>query len=135
MAPVGNVNNVNGLASILGRRVSSLPMNDLSLPLGVLFKAKSIWDGIIEKKKCRLAGWKKRHLSKGGRVTLTKSTLYIMTNLFFISKKVLFKKRKAALSTQKVYTGTAKAAHKKKKRTQQTLKNQKPSISIPHYRT
>jgi hypothetical protein len=34
---------------------------------------------------------------------------------FFFFKKVLLKKRKAPLSTQEIYTETAKAAHKKKK--------------------
>jgi hypothetical protein len=38
-----------GLASILGCKVSSLPMKYLGLPLGASFKAKSLWDDIIEK--------------------------------------------------------------------------------------
>lgn len=50
--------NVEGLASILGCRVSSLSMKYLGLPLGASFKAKSIWDDIIEKVECRLAEWK-----------------------------------------------------------------------------
>jgi hypothetical protein len=44
---VGNVSNVEGLVSILGCRVSSLPMKYLGLPLGASFKIKSVWDGII----------------------------------------------------------------------------------------
>jgi hypothetical protein len=43
LVPVGNVNNVEGLACILGCKVSSLPTKYLSLPLGASFKAKSIW--------------------------------------------------------------------------------------------
>jgi hypothetical protein len=46
---VGNVNNVDGLANILGCGVSSLPLKYLGLLLGAPFKAKSIWDGVIEK--------------------------------------------------------------------------------------
>jgi hypothetical protein len=46
---VGHVMNVKGLASILGCMISSLPMKYLGLPLGASFKAKSIWDDIIEK--------------------------------------------------------------------------------------
>jgi hypothetical protein len=82
LVPVGNVMNVEGLASILGCRVSSLPMKYLGLPLGVSFKAKSIWDDIIEKVQRRLAGWKRMYLSKGGRVTLIKSTLSTMPTYF-----------------------------------------------------
>jgi hypothetical protein len=53
---VRNVNNVDGLANILGCWISSLPMRYLCLPLEASFKAKSIWDGVIEKIERRLAG-------------------------------------------------------------------------------
>ena len=46
---------VEGLACILGCRVSSLPKY-LDLLWGALFKAKSIWDSIIENMKCWLVG-------------------------------------------------------------------------------
>jgi hypothetical protein len=39
---VGNVMNFEGLASIFGCRVSSVPMKYLGLPLGALCKGKSI---------------------------------------------------------------------------------------------
>jgi hypothetical protein len=51
---VGNVDNVDGLAGLLGGRVSSLPLKCLGLPLGVAYKAKHIWDSVIEKIECRL---------------------------------------------------------------------------------
>jgi hypothetical protein len=63
---VANVNNVDGLAGIMGREVSSFPLKYLGLPLEASFKAKSIWDGDIEKIEHHLAGWKKMYLSKGG---------------------------------------------------------------------
>jgi hypothetical protein len=52
-----------------------LPKKYPGLLLGASFKAKSIWDGIVEKIECRLAGWKQAYLSKGCRRTLIKSTL------------------------------------------------------------
>jgi hypothetical protein len=74
LVPVGNVDNVTGLADILGCGVSSLPLKYLGLPLGACYKAKPIWNGVVEKIERRLASWK-RMLSKGGRITLIKSTL------------------------------------------------------------
>jgi hypothetical protein len=60
---VGDVGDVEGLARIHGCRVSSLPMKYLGLPLGVSYRATSIWNGIIEKMECRLAGWKMLYIS------------------------------------------------------------------------
>jgi len=72
---VGNANNVDGLANILGYTLTSLPMKYLGLLLGAPFKAKSIWDGVIEKIECHLVEWKMMYLSNGGRITLINSTL------------------------------------------------------------
>jgi hypothetical protein len=80
--PIDKVSNVDELASILGCRVSSLPMKYLGLPLGASFKAKSIWDGIIEKMELWLASWKRMYLSKGEMITLIKSTLSNMPTYF-----------------------------------------------------
>jgi len=60
---VGNVGNLEGLACIIGCKISSLSMKYLGL-LGACFKANSIWDGIIRKIECCLAGWKWLYLSK-----------------------------------------------------------------------
>ena len=72
---MGDVPNVIDLAGILGCQVSALPLTYLGLPLGVFFKNKSIWNSIVEKVEKSLAGWKRFYLSKGGRLTLIKSTL------------------------------------------------------------
>lgn len=47
--PVGNVDNVGCLVSILGWKESSLPVAYLGLPLGAHFKVKSIWEGILDR--------------------------------------------------------------------------------------
>jgi hypothetical protein len=51
---VGNVINVDGLAGILGCKVSSLPLKYLGISLGASYKAKSIWDGVMVKIEWRL---------------------------------------------------------------------------------
>jgi hypothetical protein len=75
LVPVGDVDNMDELADIMGCGVSSLPLKYFGLPLGAPFKAKSIWDDVVGKIERRLASWKRMYLSKGCRVTLIKSIL------------------------------------------------------------
>jgi len=75
LIPVGNVDQVSRLADILGCGIASLPVKYLGLHLGASYKSTLIWNGVIEKIEHRLASWKRLYLSKGGRVTLIKSTL------------------------------------------------------------
>ena len=82
LVPVGDVLNFPDLVEILGCRESALPLKHLGLPLGASFKDKSIWNPILEKMERRLAGWKKLYLSKGGKVTLIKSTLSSLPTYF-----------------------------------------------------
>jgi hypothetical protein len=70
------------LAGILGCRVSSLPLKYLGLPLGAPFKAKSIWDDVVGKIERQVGSWQMMYLSKGGRVTLRKSTLFNLPTYF-----------------------------------------------------
>jgi hypothetical protein len=79
---VGNVDNMDELADIMGCGVSSQPLKYLGLPLGAPFKAKSNWDDVVGKIERRLARWKQMYLSKGGRVTLIKSTLSNLPTYF-----------------------------------------------------
>jgi hypothetical protein len=72
---VGNVQQVDYLASILRCEVASLTLEYLGLSLGAPNNASHIWDGILEKMERRLPGWKLPLLSKGGRVTPIKNTL------------------------------------------------------------
>jgi hypothetical protein len=75
MVPIGDVPNIQELAAMLDCRISALPINYLGLPLGARYKSKALWDPVLEKMGCKLAGWKKLYLSKGARLTLVKSTL------------------------------------------------------------
>ncbi|RVW41216.1 Retrovirus-related Pol polyprotein from type-1 retrotransposable element R2 [Vitis vinifera] len=59
--PVGDVEDILELAAELGGRVGSLPSHYLGLPLGVPNRATSMWDGVEERIRRRLALWK-RHL-------------------------------------------------------------------------
>ena len=82
LVAVGAVPNMDLLVAVLGCKQGSLPMKYLGLPLGAKFKDKSIWNPILEKMERKLAGWKKLYLSKGGRVTLIKSTLSNLPTYF-----------------------------------------------------
>ena len=46
------------------------------MPLEASYKALAIWTPIVEKIERRLAGWQEIYLSKGGCLTLLKSTLF-----------------------------------------------------------
>ena len=52
------------------------------MPLGSSFKTASIWNPILEKMEKKLSGWKRLYLSKGGRLTLLRSTLSSLPTYF-----------------------------------------------------
>ena len=70
--PVGRVENLEALALDFGCKVGRLPTSYLGLPLGAQHKSVAVWDG-MEKR-----FWKRQFISKGGRITLIRSTLYSM---------------------------------------------------------
>ena len=76
------MNNLDTLANILSCSVGNLPMKYLGMPLGTSFKTASIWNPILEKMEKKLSGWKCLYLSKGGRLTLLKSTLSSLPTYF-----------------------------------------------------
>ena len=53
--PIGVLEEIEEMAVELGCRVGSLPSHYLGLPLGAPHKASSIWDGVEEKVRRRLA--------------------------------------------------------------------------------
>ena len=90
--PMGNVMNLDDLALELGCRTGTLPTTYLGLPLGMRHNTTEVWDGVEERFRKKLAFWKRRYISKGGRLTLLRSTLsnlpiYIMS-LFRMPKGV-----------------------------------------------
>ena len=90
--PIGPVGNVDKLALELLCGVGSLPTLYLGLPLGAPHKASRVWDSIEEWFRKRLASWKTQYISKGGRITLIRSTLSSLSiyysSLFRMSQKV-----------------------------------------------
>jgi hypothetical protein len=75
MVPVGVVDSMPSLASLLWCRIGTLPMLYLGMPLGAPYKGLSVWNSVLEKIERRLASWQTLYLLKGGRLTLLKSTL------------------------------------------------------------
>ncbi|RVW97198.1 putative ribonuclease H protein [Vitis vinifera] len=90
--PVGKVDEILEMAVELGCKVGQLLSTYLGLPLGAPNKAGYVWDGVEERMRWKLALWKRQYLSKGGRITLIKSTLASMPlyqlSLFHMSKVV-----------------------------------------------
>lgn len=82
MMPVGEVENLHELVNLLYCKVRSFLMTYFRMPLGASFKSTGIWNPILEKFQCRLAGWKRTYLSKGERLTLLKSTLSGLPNYY-----------------------------------------------------
>ncbi|RVW22037.1 putative mitochondrial protein [Vitis vinifera] len=55
LIPVGRVENIDDLDLDFGCRLGSLPSTYLGLPLGVPFKSVTVWDGVKERFRRRLA--------------------------------------------------------------------------------
>ena len=92
IVPIREVSNIHNLANILQCRVGSLPMIYLGMPLGTSYKTAFIWNVILKRMEKKLSSWKRLYLSKGGRLTLLKSTLSSLStyylSLFTVPKAV-----------------------------------------------
>ena len=75
LIPIGKVSNVMKLATIFCCRVGVPLTTYLGLPLGAAHNSMVAWDEVEERFRKRLAMWKRKYISKGGRLTLIKSTL------------------------------------------------------------
>ena len=64
-------------------RILSLPFSYLGIPIGDNPRRSVLWDPIIRKYERKLATWKHRHISFGGRVTLINAALTTIPIYFF----------------------------------------------------
>lgn len=99
LIPIGEISNIEHLASVLGCKVGSLPSTYWGLPLGVPFKSIHAGDAVEERFQRRLALWKRQYLSKGGRLSLLKNTLSSLP-IYFMSLFVI--SHKASLRLEKI---------------------------------
>ena len=84
--PVGRIDSLENIISVLRCRIGKFP--SLGLPLGALFKSSRMWDIVEERFRKRLSLWKRQYLSKGGRLTLIKSSLSSLP-IYFMSLFVI----------------------------------------------
>ncbi|XP_026378866.1 uncharacterized protein LOC113273346 [Papaver somniferum] len=90
---VGNVQDIEGMAEIMGCSCDCFPTQYLGMPLGDKSNTASKWDRIVEICKARLASWKRKTLSRAGKLTLIKSVLQSIPiyylSLFMAPSKVI----------------------------------------------
>lgn len=98
MIPNGIVEQVEELVLALRWKEGRLPSTYLRLPLGARFRSIAIWNQVEERFRKRLTLWKRKFISKGGRLTLIKSTLSSLPiyflSLFHISRIVKLRLKK-----------------------------------------
>ncbi|KAK3231065.1 hypothetical protein Dsin_002946 [Dipteronia sinensis] len=75
-------------ASVLKCKAETLPISYLGLPLGSWPSSKAMWTPVIERIDKRLAPWKRKFLSKGGRLTLIKTVISSIPTYFMSIFKI-----------------------------------------------
>lgn len=81
---VGNVHNLDYLATTMGCKTMVLPSTYLGLPLGESYRSSNKWDSFTEKFEARLLSWIAKSLSHGGKLTLILSVL-VSTPIYIFS--------------------------------------------------
>ncbi|XP_071704405.1 uncharacterized protein [Rutidosis leptorrhynchoides] len=74
---------INDMARLLGCKVGEFPFTYLGLPVGAKMNKISNWSPVLDKVGKRLADWKARAMSFGGRLTLVKSVLNSLPLYYF----------------------------------------------------
>ena len=72
-------------ARYLNCRLLAIPFLYLGIPIRANPRCTDVWDPIVKKCERKLAKWKQKLLSFGGRVTLKKSVLNSIPIYFFSS--------------------------------------------------
>ena len=67
----------------LNYRILSLPFTYLGIPVGDNQRHSELWDPLIRKCERKLATWKHKHISFGGRMTLINAVLKAIPIYFF----------------------------------------------------
>ena len=68
------------LADVFGCKIGVLPCKYLGLSLCLGVPKKHLWELVVERIEKKLSSWKGRYLSMGGRLTLIKSVLPVVTS-------------------------------------------------------
>lgn len=83
--------------------IGSFPFKFLGLPVGANPRRCSTWEPIVDSLKKRLAAWKGRYLSIGGRITLINSVLSSLPLYFFSFFKAPKKVLKSLVAIQRKF--------------------------------
>ncbi|XP_071712759.1 uncharacterized protein [Rutidosis leptorrhynchoides] len=73
---------LRSFAEVIGCDVGSFPLEYLGIPIDFACGRVAMWDPIIQNFKRKLAGWKGRCLSFGGRLFMVKAVLLCLPLLF-----------------------------------------------------
>ncbi|KAK3198650.1 hypothetical protein Dsin_022065 [Dipteronia sinensis] len=79
---------VEDWAGIFKCKKANLPITYLGMPLGARPLSKAFWKSLVLRMESRLAPWKKKFLSKGGRLVLIKSVLSSISTYYMSVFKV-----------------------------------------------
>lgn len=92
LARTGGEGDGSNYAKVLGCKSMMFHLKYLGVPLGAKFKDKCTWDPVIELFENKLTGWKRNFFSKGGRLTLIKSTLANLP-IYYLSTLTISKEK------------------------------------------